>query len=246
MNIIFPIAGPRLVFKDSLDNAYCKPLIDIMGKPLIERIFLNVHTSLPGRNNYVFIANESDCENFSLDYVLNLLHPSLHIERVKGTTQGSLCSCLLALSHINPEEELLIVNGDQFIEYSLEKIIAYFRQKGADGGVVTFDSIHPKWSYVKLDGNGTVIETSEKRPISRDATVGVYYFRKADDFIEAAKNVIRKDASINGAYYVSSAYNEMILKNKLVLPYKVPNGNFFPLDTPETIDAFVKHLQKSA
>lgn len=244
MNIIFPIAGPKLVFKDSLDNTYCKPLIDIMSKPLIERIFLNVHTSLPGKNNYMFVVNDADCVNFSLDYVLNLLHPSVHIDKVKGTTQGSLCSCLLALSHINQEEELLIINGDQFIDYSLEKIIAYFREKKADGGIVTFESIHPKWSYVKLDKNGVVTETSEKKPISRDASVGVYYFRKADDFIEAAKNVIRKDANIGGAFYVSSAYNEMILKNRLVLSYKVPNDKFFPLDTPETIDIFVKHLQK--
>ena len=244
MNVIFPIAGPKLVFTDALGNSYCKPLIDILGKPLIERIFINVSTSLPGKNNYIFVVNDSDCENFSLDSVLSLLSQNAHIDRLKGFTQGSLCSCLVAMGHINPDEELLIVNGDQHVEYSIERIIAFFREKKADGGLVTFDSIHPKWSYVRLNEEGVVVETSEKRPLSRNASIGIYYFRKASDFIDSAKGVIRKDASIGGAFYVSSVYNEMILKGLLVLPYKIPNESFFPLDTPETIDAFVKHIQR--
>jgi len=244
MNVIFPIAGPKLVFTDSLGNSSCKPLIDIIGKPLIERIFINVSTSLPGKNNYIFVVNDSDCTNFSLDSVLSLLSPNAHIDRLKGQTQGSLCSCLVAMGHINPDEELLVVNGDQHVDYSLEKIISYFRERKVDGGVVTFDSIHPKWSYVRLNADGVVVETSEKRPLSRNASVGIYYFRKASDFIESAKGVIRKDANVNGAYYVSSVYNEMILRSLLVLPYKIPNASFFPLDTPETIDAFVKYIQR--
>lgn len=244
MNVIFPIAGPKLSFTDSLGNSYCKPLIDIRGKPLIEIMFSNVHSMLPGKNNYIFVVNDSDCANFSLDYVINLLDSKAHIVRLKQFTLGSLCSCLMALGHIDPDEELLIVNGDQIIEHPLDKIVNYFREKKADGGLVTFDSIHPKWSYVKCEVDNVVIETSEKRPISRNASTGIYYFKKAGDFIEAAKNVIRKDANVNGMFYVSATYNEMILKNQFVLHYKIPNGEFFPLDTPETIEIYSKHLQK--
>lgn len=244
MNVIFPIAGPKLVFTDSLGNSYCKPLIDIRGKPLIEILFANVHTMLPGKNNYIFVVNDSDCANFSLDYVINLLSPNAHIVRLKQFTQGALCSCLMAIGHIDPEEELLIVNGDQIVEHPFDKIVKYFRENKADGGIVTFDSIHPKWSYVRCEKDNIVVEASEKRPISRNASAGIYYFKRTGDFIEAGMNAIRKDANVNGLFYVSSAYNEMILKNKLLLHYKVQNEEFFPLDTPETIDAYSRHLQK--
>ena len=62
------------------------------------------------------------------------------------------------------------------------------------------------------------------------------------DFIDCAKNVIRKDNDINGSYYISLSYNEMILKNKEIVAYKIQNENFFPLDTPEAINRFTKYM----
>ena len=35
-----------------------------------------------------------------------------------------------------------------------------------DAGVITFESVHPRWSYVRLDSENRVTETAEKRPIS--------------------------------------------------------------------------------
>ena len=50
---------------------------------------------------------------------------------------------------------------------------------------------------MKTDASGNVIATAEKRPISKQATVGLYYFRKAKDFLEGAeKSPIRNYGSI--------------------------------------------------
>lgn len=35
---------------------------------------------------------------------------------------------------------------------SIENVIQYFRDNNADCGVVCFESIHPRWSYVKIQG----------------------------------------------------------------------------------------------
>ena len=48
-----------------------------------------------------------------------------------------------------------------------------------DGGIVTFESSHPKWSFAKLGDNGFVEKVAEKDPISNNATVGLYYWKKA-------------------------------------------------------------------
>ncbi len=43
--------------------------------------------------------------------------------------------------------------------------------------MVTFESLHPRWSFVRRGGNGLVSEAAEKRVISRDAIAGFYYYR---------------------------------------------------------------------
>ena len=44
-------------------------------------------------------------------------------------------------------------------------------------GTVIFKSVHPRWSYVKLDSKKNVVEAAEKVPISNNATAGTYFFK---------------------------------------------------------------------
>ena len=57
----------------------------------------------------------------------------------------------------------------------------YFTSTEADGGILTFESSHPKWSYARLDDSGYVDLVAEKEPISKNATVGVYYWKHGKD-----------------------------------------------------------------
>ena len=52
--------------------------------------------------------------------------------------------------------------------------------KNLDGAILTFEAIHPKWSYAKCDEEGYVTEVAEK-VISKNATVGVYYWKHGSD-----------------------------------------------------------------
>jgi dTDP-glucose pyrophosphorylase len=135
------------------------------------------------------------------------------------------------------------VNGDQYVSEDVSQIIADFQKLGADGGIITFNSIHPKWSYALLDEDQqSVIETSEKRPISNNACVGMYYFKHGRLFIEAAKKVIQKGIMTNDLFFVSSTYNELILANQLVVAKKIDNSKFFALDSEENINYFFAKL----
>ena len=57
---------------------------------------------------------------------------------------------------------MLIANSDQFIEWNASKSMYKFISKKADGGILTFEAIHPKWSYAKVDQNNKVLEVAEK------------------------------------------------------------------------------------
>ncbi len=79
---------------------------------------------------------------------------------VDGLTAGAVCTALLAIEHINNETPLVIANADQLVEVDLCDVIQSFEQQSLDAGTLVFDSVHPRWSYVRLDENGCVIEAA--------------------------------------------------------------------------------------
>ena len=66
-----------------------------------------------------------------------------------------------------------MANSDQFVEWSSSKFLYKMQEQDLDGGILSFSSTHPKWSYAKVDENGHVTEVAEKKPISNNATVGI-------------------------------------------------------------------------
>ena len=135
---------------------------------------------------------------------------------LEGDTKGAACSALLSANHIKGDKPLLIANGDQYLDVDISSIMQTFMNKDIDGGIITFESIHPKWSFVKLDTDGFVVEAAEKRPISKYATAGLYFFKKGNYFIEAAQEMIKKGVRIMGQFFICPVYNEMILKGMIV------------------------------
>jgi len=131
---------------------------------------------------------------------------------------------------------LMIANADQIFEDSVAELVGAMGD--ADAGVVTFDSVHPRWSYVRLDDLGNVIETAEKRPISRSAIAGLYYFRRGMDFVQAAMQMIEKDAHVNESFFIAPALNEMILKGKTVRTARVRSERYHTFYTPQKIKEY--------
>jgi hypothetical protein len=63
-----------------------------------------------------------------------------------------------------------------------------------------------------------VVAVAEKQPISRHATVGIYYFRRGLDFVQAAERMLLKHASVGGEFYVAPVFNEFILDGQARRP----------------------------
>ena len=241
MNVIIPMAGESKIFKEA-SLAYSKNFVEINHKPLFQRVFEGV--SELEADSFIFIVNNEDAQKFHIGKSLKLLVPNCRVVVSEGTTAGAACSVLLAAEFIDNDSELVISNGDQILEMDLQGVIENFRAKNFDGGIVTFESVHPRWSFVRLDEHGLVVETSEKDPISKNATAGFYYFKHGADFVAAAKAMIMKDASVNGQYYVCPAYNELILRQKIIGCYKIPVRNYYPLTTPKEIAEYETHLKR--
>lgn len=175
--------------------------------------------------------------------VVKLLLPNANVIELPAPTAGAACSALLAVDEIDGDAPLLIVNGDQVIEGDIAPALEDFARRGLDGGIIVFSAVHPRWSYVRYDAEGFVIEASEKRPISHLATAGIYYFARGAAFVEAAKAMIRKDAHVEGQFLICPSYNELILQQAKIGTASIERSAYFSLANPRGAEAYKKHLQ---
>jgi dTDP-glucose pyrophosphorylase len=109
-----------------------------------------------------------------------------------------------------------------------------------DGIIFTFNALHPKWSFVKVNSRGVVTELQEKNPISNIATCGIYWYRKGSEYVKYAEQMISKNIRVNDEFYVAPVYNEYILDNKTLIPFYV--DKMFGIGTPEDLNSYLKTL----
>ena len=232
LTILIPMAGAGKRFEQA-GYSFPKPLIDINGKAMIQVIVENLNIEA----NYVFIVQKQHYEKYNLSYLLELIAPKCNIVQVEGITEGAACTTLLAKDYINNSHELLISNSDQWVKWDSSDFMYSVQSEGIDGAIPVFNSSHPKWSYAKADDNGYVTEVKEKAPISNNATVGFYYYKKGSDYVRAAEQMISKNIRTNNEFYVAPVFNELIAEGKKIKIYQI--DEMHGLGTPEDLNSFL-------
>lgn len=237
MNIIILMAGAA---KDFEEKGYCYPkyLLEVQNKPIIERIIESLKTI---SDKIICIIREEDQEKYFLADTLKILYPKCNIIKIASDTKGAVCSALYAIDKINNDEELLILNGCQFIKSNLNSAVEDFRKRNLDGAIVTINALHPKYSFVLLDENNFVVQTSEKRPISNIASTGCCYYKKGSDFVSASFSLIEKDVNTQGMYYISSTFNEMILNQKKIGTFEIPKKDYISFANFQMYENYLSH-----
>lgn len=244
MNILIPMSGSSL-YEATEGFIYPRILTEVAGKTLLEHA-LTPFSDLGDDTRFTFILPKAERKLLSLDAIIKIVVPGQYeIIDIGGDTGGALCTCLMALDSIDPDEELIISSADHHLSDNIRAAVDYYRQRNCAAGVLTFESVHPKWSYAALNEQNEVRQTSEKLPISRHAMTGFFYFRQARDFIEAAKNVIRKQSQTNGLYFVSSTINELILAGKPVAARPLSGGTYYSFYDSHSIKAFEQAISLS-
>ncbi len=231
MNILIPMAGAGKRFAEA-GYFFPKPLIEIQNKPMIQWVI----DSLNVKGRYIFIIQKEHQEKFNVKSVLNILQPNCKIIELDHVTEGAACTTLLAKEFINSNKPLIIANSDQFIKWNSSKTIYDCISKKVDGAILTFESIHPKWSYAKCDRNGYVTEVAEKKVISKNATVGIYYWSKGSDYVKFSEKMIKKNIRVNNEFYVCPVFNQALESNKKIKIYDVEQ--MWGLGTPEDLNNF--------
>ena len=234
MNVLIPMAGAGSRFEQA-GYTFPKPLIDVNGKPMIQRVVENLNMDA----RHIFIVQKEHYEKYALQHTLNLIAPNCEIVQVEGITQGAACTTLLAKQFINNDEPLVLTNSDQYVKWDSNQYMYSCMADDIDGSILTFEATHPKWSYAKLNDDGFVTEVAEKKPISKHATVGIYFWKRGRDYVECAESMIEKDIRVNNEFYVCPVYNEALLRGARVKTFHI--DKMWGLGTPEDLDLFLKY-----
>jgi dTDP-glucose pyrophosphorylase len=110
-----------------------------------------------------------------------------------------------------------------------------------DAGIVTFESIHQKWSYAKIDEKGFVTEVAEKIPISNIATCGFYWWKRGSDYVKYADQMIKSNIRVNNEFYVCPVFNEAIKDSKKIKIFMAKE--MCGLGDPESLENFLKRYK---
>jgi len=241
MNIIFTAAGKGTRFGGSN-----KPFVKVKGKTLLE---WSIH-SLSLEGTYWVVAHESWSREErilfyrNVSYIRNLQTLCTMISFGDSLGQADHALRLIYSEDLDPDSELLIVNCDHYTPWDSKKFKNFLDNSDYDGIVTTYDhgdftlGQPSKYSHIRLE-NGIAVELAEKQAISPHSLNGLFYFRKTQDFINAAQELV--SSLTIGEAYVSLVYNILIKGGKKIGIYPMESHEFVSLGSPEEIE---KNLHK--
>jgi NDP-sugar pyrophosphorylase family protein len=238
INIVIPMAGLGSRFSDA-GYEKPKPFIDVAGKPMIVRVLENL--SVPSAQ-FILVARKEHLEQEQA--LVKFIESVYQVKFIAtdGLTEGTACTVLSARRYINNDDPLIIANSDQIIDANLSDLITDARSRDLDGSIITFfdEDKDPKWSFAQLDENDLVARVKEKEAISHHATVGIYYFKTGEMFVNGALDMIVANERVNGEFYTCPVYNYLINDRKKIGIFEIPSDSMHGIGTPDDLNSYVR------
>ena len=219
------LAGADVTYDDG-DGEFPICVREIEGKALLHHVIDNVRDLQDPK--FCFALLNKHVERYHLDDVVSQLVPDCSITLVHPEVSGALVSALMCACQLDQSIPLLIVSSNELINENIADVVRYFESVNAQAGAIVFESLHPRYSYVKVAPEGSVIEAAQHRPISRDATTGTFWFSSTRSFVKAATSTIRKNLKPNVIYYAAPSLNEIILAGGKVAIYRIKKEQYSP------------------
>lgn len=208
MKIIMPMAGKgsRL---GQLTRDFPKPLVPVAGRPMLAWAMDSVRTV--NCDVLIAIVQAEHDRRFRMREIIRASWPESPVEilTVDAIPPGQLCTVLAAREFIDGED-VLIISSDTLVKAPLTKDITAARKAGLRGLISVAPLAGDKWSFVRLDSCGKVIEVAEKRRISDIASTGVYWLASGREFLAHADKAIHNNSRINNEFYIMPVYEQYL------------------------------------
>lgn len=216
-----------------------KYMIEAKGKSLFEWSMISLEGYRKEVNQYIFIAmrdDKSDVEAFINSKCQELDIKNYHVIVLDYLTDGQATTAMKAAQYWNRENSLLIYNIDTYVEAGEMNS----KDLKGDGYIPCFQAEGDRWSFVRLDESGKVVEIKEKQRISSYCTLGAYYFKTCalyeslyNEYYSNSKNLV------NGEKYVAPLYDYLLSKGGDIYISDIDSNKVHVLGTPEELNYFL-------
>lgn len=237
MNIIIPAAGLGARFKeDNYDKP--KPLINVLGTPLIVHVLNNLRIA---DTDNIYIVYNQNLDAYNFKHVISKACPQLkiHFITLNFTTRGAAETVLCGLNKIeNLNEKTIILDCDTFYEDD----IIYTAKQDDNSNIFYFkdNSNLSIFSYIKIDELSVVTDIKEKVKISNNACSGAYCFSSGNLLKKYCELTLNSESKSKNEYYMSNVYDLLIKNNEKIIAHKI--SNFTCLGTPQQLQTYcLKH-----
>tara|TARA_B100000886_G_scaffold307078_1_gene239891 strand:+ start:44344 stop:46008 length:1665 start_codon:yes stop_codon:yes gene_type:complete len=243
MKIIIPMSGFGERFRKA-GYKVPKPLIEIEGIHMIGHV-INL---FPSDSDFIFICNKDHLNNksYKMKKIIKKYCLNPKIIGIKPHKLGPVHAVLQIEDQIKLKEEVIINYCDFSCNWDWNYFKKFLIKTKCDGAIPAYKGFHPhslgntNYAYMK-EANGWMIDIQEKKPFTENrmneyASSGTYYFASGKLLLISLKAIVEQNFSINGEFYVSLAYKELIKRNKKIAVY--PLQHFFQWGTPEDLDEY--------
>lgn len=232
MNIVITMAGNGTRFKKQGIDEKEKWQLEIKDKTMFEWAMSSLEDFFDEK--FIFIAQKDhEAEKFIREKCEKLGIDNWSLIEVSEKTDGQATTALLAEDEMKENEEFAVYNIDTYVEKG--EIIDNIN---SDGCIPVFEAEGEKWSFVKTDEDGRVVDVAEKKRISNLATLGFYHFGSLKDFRKAYNEMREEVKEEYGEVYIAPLYNWFIDNDRELSIQKVDEDKIHVLGTPEDVIEF--------
>lgn len=231
IHLIMPMGGKGSRFNKE-GFSIPKPLIEIKGYPFFYWATQSIKKYV-NLESLTFVVLQEHIDDYRIDEVILNFFPEAKIEVIPHVLDGAVLTCLNGVKNIN--DDLPVVFNDCDHIFSCQSFYDFCNMGNfdqLDGALLSFTSNDSKFSFLRTDDKGNVIETVEKVTVSDKAICGVYYFKNCAVFQQATEKYL--DICNYSEYFVSGVYNVMASEGKIIRPFVVESHLAF--GTPEEYD----------
>lgn len=216
-----------------------KPLIDIDGRPMIERVL----EAFPADVKLLFGVNRRHAEETEVVSVLRKLRPRAKIVVLEPHKDGPIQTLLSCAEDLPDDEDVLLNYCDFGVRWSFDAFTKWLDAGKWEGAMTAYRGFHPHslgptlYAYMRNEGD-RVIEIREKHHFTKNkfeeyASSGLYWFRRGADMKRIAREMVASGKRVNGEFYVSMAMQHLIEQGGKVGVYELER--FFQWGTPEDL-----------
>lgn len=187
-----------------LTENFPKPLLEVKEKTIIDWLIDDLETTNK-IDEYIVISNHKFINHFKNWKISHKLNDKIIIlddgTESNETRLGAVCDIELAIKKLNIKDNLMVIAGDNLLDFSLGEFINYFENKKSTCVMRYFESNLDKVkksAELIIDTNDLVIEMNEKPnvPKSNWCCPPFYIYSSNDiDMVEKGiKDGCKKDA----------------------------------------------------